>query len=178
MPLTIELPERESLTEFNLRRWEEILADPPFPDHPGRVETDRHGHLIMTPFASSFHGGFQADLITLLAAHLSTGRTSVECPVSTSDGVKIADVVWCSSDRYEHLRHEVCYSIAPEICVEVVSPSNTKRELTEKTALYLEAGAIEVWLCEADGRMIFQKATGVISRSEICPAFPAHIPQP
>ena len=35
---------------------------------------------------------------------------------------------------------------APEICIEVVSPSNSVKELSEKTDAYLAAGAEEVWL--------------------------------
>ena len=35
---------------------------------------------------------------------------------------------------------------APELCIEVVSPSNSRKELREKVAAYLEAGAEEVWI--------------------------------
>lgn len=35
---------------------------------------------------------------------------------------------------------------APEICIEVVSPSNCVKELREKTAAFLAVGAEEVWI--------------------------------
>jgi len=35
---------------------------------------------------------------------------------------------------------------APELCMEVVSPSNSRKELSEKTRGYLAAGADEVWI--------------------------------
>jgi Uma2 family endonuclease len=35
---------------------------------------------------------------------------------------------------------------APEICIEVVSPSNSVKELEEKKSAYLAAGAEEVWI--------------------------------
>jgi len=35
--------------------------------------------------------------------------------------------------------------IAPEICVEVISPRNSPEEMAEKRALYFAAGADEVW---------------------------------
>ncbi len=36
------------------------------------------------------------------------------------------------------------YPKAPEICVEVKSPANSKIEMDEKIRLYLEKGALEV----------------------------------
>ena len=56
---------------------------------------------------------------------------------------------------------------APEICVEVLSPSNSEPEMNEKRALYFEAGAHEVWICDLDGKMEFH--TRGLSR--LCPYF-------
>ena len=47
MPITIELPDLNSQTRFNLNRWAEILADPVLAKLPNRIETDRHGHILM-----------------------------------------------------------------------------------------------------------------------------------
>ena len=41
-------------------------------------------------------------------------------------------------------------SQAPELCVEVMSPSNLAGELKEKTSLYLAAGACETWVLHLD----------------------------
>jgi hypothetical protein len=49
VPITIELPDLKSQTAFNLARWAEILADPRLAKLPERIETDRHGHILMTP---------------------------------------------------------------------------------------------------------------------------------
>jgi Uma2 family endonuclease len=57
-----------------------------------------------------------------------------------------------------------------------VSPSNTPSELEEKRALYFEAGAEEVWQCQADGMMVFylkDDPNTVMSQSSACPDFPA-----
>ena len=45
--LTIELPLQPTQTESNLRRWVEVLNDPELSTIEGRIETDRHGHLMM-----------------------------------------------------------------------------------------------------------------------------------
>lgn len=46
-------------------------------------------------------------------------------------------------------------SIAPEICVEVKSSGNSLEEMQFKRKLYLEAKAIEVWLCNEQGEIKF-----------------------
>ena len=61
MPLAIQLPPRADQTAFNLRRWEEILADPELARLEQRIETDRHGHIIMTPPPGPPHGTRQFD---------------------------------------------------------------------------------------------------------------------
>jgi Uma2 family endonuclease len=74
----------------------------------------------------------------------------------------------------------VCFPRAPEICVEVLSPSNTRVEIREKTALYFDAGAKEVWLCSDSGAMTFLRAgeTQPMPASQICPDFPRQIELP
>ena len=39
--LTIQLPPQRAQTEFNLRRWSELLADPDLAKVEGRVETEK-----------------------------------------------------------------------------------------------------------------------------------------
>lgn len=177
MALTIELPRQKSQIAFNRSRWAELIKDPSLARLPGRIETDRHGHIIMSPPASHSHGGFQSDLAYLLKTHLPGGRTLVECPISTADGIKVADVAWISKARLSGMKDEVCLSRAPEICIEVLSPANSKQEITEKTALYFEAGASEVWLCSQAGKITFFAHPGrtALSASLLCPEFPKTI---
>lgn len=78
-----------------------------------------------------------------------------ECPLSTSDGVKGIDVAWMSFERMTSREGKAFYTKAPEICVEVISPSNTIQEMAHKKALYFEAGALEVWFCSEKGEMSF-----------------------
>ncbi|HEU0203610.1 MAG TPA: Uma2 family endonuclease [Burkholderiaceae bacterium] len=56
-------------------------------------------------------------------------------------------------------------SPAPEICVEVQSESNTRRELDAKVAAYLEAGCREVILVELSGRVRCFGAGGELAQS-------------
>src|SRR5437762_9648780 len=142
--LTIELPPHQTQTAFNLRRWAELLADRELARFEGRIETDRHGQIIMSPPPAPSHGSFQSEIAYLLRSFMPNGRTLTECPISTADGVKAADVAWASHECMRELGNRPCFPRAPEICVEALSPSNTEAEIREKIALYFDAGAKEV----------------------------------
>jgi Uma2 family endonuclease len=62
-------------------------------------------------------------------------------------------------------------TLAPEICIEVLSASNTVDEMKAKRRLYREAGADEVWIVEQDGRVRFFEDEEV-EQSAIAPSFP------
>ena len=65
---------------------------------------------------------------------------------------------------------------SPELCVEILSPSNTKAEIEEKKTLCFEGGALEVWICDRRGKTSFFGPGGVLLRkSRLCPAFPSQI---
>ena len=160
-----------------MRRWAELLADPELARFEGRIETDRYGHIIMSPPPAPSHGSFQATIASLLNRHMKTGRVLTECPVSTADGVKAADVAWASQEGMRELGNRVCFPKSPEICVEVVSPGNTDAEIREKMALYFDAGAREVWLCAETGAVRFfgPGSAEPMKASHLCPQFPKQI---
>jgi len=175
--VTLELPPQKTRTAFNLRRWAELLADREVAKVEGRIETDRHGHIIMSPPPAPNHGSFQSEIAYLLRSLLDSGRVLTECPISTADGVKAADVAWASPERMAELGEQVCFPRAPELCVEVMSPSNTDAEIHEKKALYFDAGAKEVWLCSQSGAMSFfsPQTSPPMPASKLCPQFPKQI---
>ncbi|HMO66699.1 MAG TPA: Uma2 family endonuclease [Verrucomicrobiota bacterium] len=175
--LTLSLPPRRSRTAFNLRRWEELLADAGLAKMEGRIETDRHGRTLMSPPPAPSHGSLQSEIAYLLRSLLPTGRVLTECPISTADGVKAADVAWASAGAMRNLGNRACFAEAPELCVEVLSPANSAAEMREKVALYFDAGAREVWLCDAAGRMKFLAAPAglPLRKSGLCPVFPKRV---
>jgi len=174
---TFELPPHQAQTAFNLRRWSELLADAELARFEGRIETDRHGHIIMSQPPAPDHGSFQAAIASLLDRHMRIGRVLTECPISTADGVKAADVAWASPDCMRELGNRVGFPRSSEICVEVLSPSNTDAEIREKMALYFDAGAQEVWLCAESGAVSFfvPGTSQPLQASQLCPEFPKQI---
>lgn len=177
MALMLELPSQEAQTAFNLHRWSALLANPEVAKWEGRVETNRFGYIVMSPPPSPGHGSLQIEIGFLLRTQLPDGRVISECPISTAEGVKAADVAWASPERMRELGDKPCFPRAPEICVEVVSPSNSTEELREKMALYFDAGAQEVWLCSPNGAMTFFAAHSAdsLAASRLCPRFPNHV---
>ncbi len=163
-------------TAFNMDRWEEICRDPELRKHQGRIETDRFGGVIMCFPADYSHGGWQGDIVTALNNLMEEGRATVETPISTPEGVKVADVAWVSKKRLLKIGGRKALSAAPEICVEVVSPSNTRNEIEEKKRIYFESGAKEVWICDRQGQVRFyaraKPKTGALG-SALCPEMPS-----
>src|SRR5215831_5113340 len=101
--VTLELRPRPEQTAFNLRRWAELLADRELAKVEGRIETDRHGRIIMSPPPAPKHGNLQLEIGHLLRTLLPRGRTIAECPISTVDGVKAADVAWASEECWQEI---------------------------------------------------------------------------
>jgi Uma2 family endonuclease len=98
----------------------------------------------------------QAEIARALSTHLPAGTVFVECSIATAEGVRVPDVAWASADFTARHGEVTPFPEAPEICVEVRSPSNTDAEMAFKTRLFLEAGAVEVWIVgEAGGWEIF-----------------------
>src|SRR5690242_7281937 len=155
MPGMMDAVESPSMaTEDLARRWADVLNDPVLRNLPYKLELNKWGHIEMTPPASPMHMRLATRLASLLERTLG-GAAFTECAIATAGGVRVADVAWCSPAFLEcrqasFSNWEASLPEAPELCVEVMSPSNLGGELIEKTLLYLEAGARETWILHAD----------------------------
>jgi Uma2 family endonuclease len=106
---------------------------------------------------------------------LSSGEAFQEWPIATAGGTRQADVIWASDERLDEMDETGDPpTLAPEICVEVLSESNDWEEMDEKRALYREAGADEVWVVATDGSVRFF-ADDELEHSELAPDFPQSI---
>lgn len=144
-------------------QWAEVLADPTLKNLPYKIELDRYGNILMSP-ASNRHGRLQGLLFTCLD-RMKGGRALLETSIATPDGVKVADVAWCSDAFYQRFGYQTPYPAAPEICVEIRSPSNSSEEMRVKTALYIAAGCKEVWVVQETCEVRYYAAKGQRQKS-------------
>ncbi|MGE0085273.1 MAG: Uma2 family endonuclease [Desulfococcaceae bacterium] len=151
--------------------WTAICENSVLKDLPFKIQTDRWGNIVMSP-AGNEHGMYQAKIVALLSRMTEKGSAISECSVQTKEGVKVADAAWMSDEFIRRNMGKAPFAEAPEICVEILVPCNTKAEMDEKKELYFARGAREFWVCDGEGNMNFHKNTGMISRSELMPEFP------
>ena len=154
--------------------WREVCANPNLRNLPFKIELNEYGQIVMSP-VKVYHSAFQGEIEHLLRSLLPDGKTLPECAIATPKGTKVADAAWVSPDRFEIVREEDECSIAPEICVEVISSSNSKREIREKMDLYFSRGALECWTCDESGNMNFHDRERRLEHSSLAPDFPARI---
>lgn len=141
-------------------RWAELCNDPLLRDLPGKIELNAYGVIEMSP-ASNRHGMKQAAIAQAMGLQLPTGVALVECSIATPEGVRVPDVAWASAEFIARHGEVTPFPSAPEICVEVRSPSNTDAEMAFKTQLFLDAGAVEVWIVAEDGHWLVFDAQGL-----------------
>jgi Uma2 family endonuclease len=134
--------------------WASVIDNPYLKDLPFKIELNKWGKILMSP-ASNHHGILQSEAVFYLRSKLPNGRVIVECSINTQDGVKVADVAWASNEFMRRNGESTPYEEAPEICIEIVSPSNSQEEMNEKINLYLAKGAVEVWICQDDGTVTY-----------------------
>lgn len=158
-----ELLEAPLSTEELAGRYRDMCHDRRFANVPGKVELDAWGRVLMTP-ASLYHGQLQGRLCQKLA--VLGGDTLIEVGIATPVGVFVPDLAWASPQFMARHAGEIVLTQAPELCIEVVSPSNSVKEMDEKRAAYLAAGAHEVWIVFAKSkRCEIRGKQGVLPRS-------------
>lgn len=154
--------------------WQEVCANSNLKNLPFKIELNEYGQVVMSPM-KVFHSLLQGEIERLLLRCITNGKAFPECAIHTSKGTKVADVVWVSDERLQHIKHETECSIAPEICIEVLSDSNTEKEMLDKKQLYFQQLAQEFWLCDQQGNMRFFNLDNELAHSELLPDFPVRI---
>jgi len=111
------------------------------------------------------HGEYAAELclhLKLFLRRRKLGRISVEGGYilkRNPDLVVGPDVSFLSNERLQNLRREKrgtdsWIEGAPTLAVEILSPSNSRREVEDKTHQYLQAGAQQVWIVDPKKRTV------------------------
>ncbi len=109
------------------------------------------GELVPMAAAAIVHGEIGSNLHFLLASHVrenKLGRLYIaETTFQLSDRVVKPDIAFVSTERLSEDKLKG-FSVAPDLAVEVVSPSDKHYDVTEKALAYLKAGTRLVWVIE------------------------------
>lgn len=145
-------------------------------DLPFPWESNAQGQIIMTP-GNYNHSHNVIRLARLLDRIAPEWESGMELGIVTSDGVKAPDLIFASPAYHEQHKGKDGYvGEAPEICVEVMSPANSWREMLEKMPLYFEVGAQEVWVVDTGGSVFFFGAgSEKLEKSRLIPDAPEKI---
>jgi Uma2 family endonuclease len=121
------------------------------PDDDTHLYELHQGEIVEVTQPKAGHSKLQRRLERLLQAKLERfGEVAVEWPyraVAEFD-LRAADVAVISHDRWNAIDPEDNLRGAPELVIEVISPSNTKAKLRELVSLCLANGAVECWLVD------------------------------
>lgn len=119
------------------------------------------GLLLAEPRAFPLHAQVQARVITLLDAWVrSRGLGQVLGDAGfllarNPDTVRGPDVSFVTGDRWDAVEDKSrFFPGAPDLAVEILSPSNRAGEIHAKVADYLAAGARLVWIVDPERRSV------------------------
>ena len=140
-------------------RWAEVMRDPSLQNLPYKIELNARGKIEMSP-ASNRYALLQANFAAELARLLPSGLPLTECSILTEIGIRVPDVAWASAEFLRAHGSSTPFPAAPEICIEITSPSNSDDEIREKIHAYLTAGAKEIWIVGEDGSIDYHDLSG------------------
>lgn len=144
--------------------WQAVIENPLLQNLPFKIELNKWGKILMSTVSNN-HGRLQYLLGSRLEQGKGGGTVIMECSVETTEGVKVTDVAWASDAFIAENGFQTPYKVAPEICVEITSPSNSRAEMEEKVQLYLAKGAQEVWVCNDQGQVRYYSHIGELEQS-------------
>ena len=119
----------------------------------GRKYELRHGEVVCVGRPKRKHYLMQRRLVRLFEGKLSSrwevGMEFSYRPVPEFD-FRVADVAVVSESRARAIDPDDNLYGAPELVIEIKSPSNTQRELTELASRCLVNGSFEFWVVDMD----------------------------
>lgn len=141
-------------------------------DHADDVRVElANGVVVVSPSARPLHGWVVRSVFGALDTHarhlglgdVLVGGVSYELPVpSRPDTVRIPDVSFVRAGRIAPSDLERrAFAMAPDLAVEVVSPSERRALLHAKLRDYLDAGTPLVWVVHPRQRTVEVLAPGV-----------------
>ena len=127
------------------------------PDHPGGRYELYHGEAIFVPPPKYGHNLIQLRLLSLLGrAAGNTGVVTMEMGFRPRPDHEywIADVAFVEKTRSDAIPRDGYPMGAPELVIEVLSPSNTVAKMNDRRKTCLANGSVEFWAVDINLRQV------------------------
>ena len=134
------------------------------------------GELVMAPPPGSEHGEITMNLAAPLHRHVKSNQLGVVYAAETGfklasnpDTVRAPDIAFVRREFInQHGRVSGYLSGAPDLVVEVLSPSDTFGEIESKVAQWLDSGARMVWVVSPKLHTVtvYRSLTGIVTLTE------------
>lgn len=118
------------------------------------------GELRQMAPASLAHGAYEGHLFYAIAAYLRTNPIGLVVPGDTGFElqsnpltIRSPDIAFIAQERIPSDRSGFP-SLAPDLVVEIISPSETARLIAEKISDYLQAGTRMLWIVYPEQRQV------------------------
>jgi Uma2 family endonuclease len=116
-----------------------------------------HGELVAVTRPKLKHYAIQARLQDLLRRSAPGGSFvgyELAFRALPEHELRVADVAYVSPERWAAANRDDNLQGAPELVIEILSPSNSAREMYEKEQLCFAAGCREFWVVDPDARLV------------------------
>ncbi|MEP6960476.1 MAG: Uma2 family endonuclease [Acidobacteriota bacterium] len=129
------------------------------PEDGLRHEIDAGELLVMTR-PKLRHGKIQGKIFRLIGNFVEAGRLGEVVPESgfilgrDPDILRGPDVAFVCHERLKDVSEDGWPELGPDLVVEVVSPSDTARQIDRKVHQYLAAGTLAVWVVYPDTKSV------------------------
>jgi Uma2 family endonuclease len=97
---------------------------------------------------------WQVRLLRPLGEHLGYVESELPFRAVPEYDLRAAEVAFVSRERWDATEDSDDLRGAPELVIEVLSKSNTAREMQEVAALCLSTGTVEFWVLDAEAKAV------------------------
>jgi Uma2 family endonuclease len=114
------------------------------------------GDLLVVPRPALRHQFICGNIIHQIKIYLESndvGKAYQEVDVLLGDNVVVPDIVFISKDRME-IAGEQNVQGAPDLVIEILSPSSRAYDKKKKSKLYWRYGVKEYWLVDPDANLV------------------------